>query len=190
MDYFIHIVSSILRLVTSALLVWLFTDALILRLEPKTALKACGFFLLFLGLVIPVFSTLFTSLALLCVFLSFALDSHLWFSTPLLLSLILVFGVSRNFTWLLTAQSMAVFISIFNLAYTTKHRDLIPFGLAFILTTIAFLFTALQPYSRENFVTSQALLHLFAQLAFLYWWWSYVAIRFSISSLGPRLKVT
>lgn len=186
--------------IVSAALTWLFWDALKVGFEEKTFLKALGFGILALVSLNQVFQLIInadafafsgsnlsfwlTSIAYFAIFLSFALDEHFIIKPVIILAILAILFLRGH--WQLTTQTLLVSISVLQLTYTTKHRDLIPFAIGFVLITIAEFFLSMESSGLE---LAALLLYLIAQGALILWWWSYVAIRFSINSLGPRLKV-
>lgn len=170
-----------------AFLCWLFADALLLRAEIKTLLKALGFFLLTLSSFanaldyslssdLSVLSIWTTSVAFYAIFLSLILDSHSKLQLSIILA-ILALPFLRNHE-LLAFQASLIFVSSLQLAYTTKHRDIIPFGIGFLLIAIAQFFLSLEK-SFEGISIASAFLYLFAGGSLLLWFWSYIKIRFS-----------
>lgn len=117
---------------------------------------ASGFVLIFLGFTMDPLSTFKFIAPLPIVFLPFLTGHILFFVLSILTT-----------------------VGIFQLAYATKHQDLIPLGVGFTLISVGEYF-----YHLENIVQLKQLalagsfLYLFASLILLCWGWSYMALRF------------
>jgi len=76
----------------------------------------------------------------------------------------------------LALQTALISAAVMQLAYTTKHKDLIPFGIGFVLITMGEFFKALG----AEFLASGAILDIFASIALFFWLWQYLVIRFGL----------
>lgn len=167
-------------------LFWLHADSLVIRFEIKTFLRSLGFGVLGLAFTLNFLSPLLefgfpqiaiwlTSISFYLIFLSFILDPHSKLQAGLVIGIIALFFLQNHS--LLSLQSALISISVLQLAYTIKHRDLIPFGLGFILITIGEFFQSLG----EEFAASGAILYIFASISLFFWIWQYLVIRFNLS---------
>lgn len=162
----------------------LFGDALLLRFELKTFIKSLGFILLGTSSVINLINHDYTAIsiwmmagALYLIYASLVLDplSKLKYLLPL--PLIFFFFLSGHM--LLFAIGVITTIAVFQLAYTTQHRDFIPFGAGFILLSVGEYLYYLETTAHLNYLSAGgSFLYLFASLVLLAWAWSYLAIRF------------
>lgn len=174
----------------SSALTWLFLDALFMRIEIKTLLKACGFLLLtiafalkiaqpFSDINLSILATALHSIALLLLFAAFVADAHssLQFLTILLI-FILIFLDNHA---MLAAQSFLIALVVLEIAKSTRHNDLIPFGVGFILFAAAELFYSLELRAGfQNISLGGHLLYIFGSIGLFWWLWSYLVIRFNL----------
>lgn len=184
------IAANITAALISSALTWLFLDALFVRIEIKTLLKACGFLLLAIAFVFPIaqlfsainlhtFVTWIHSIALLLLFAAFVFDSHskLQFLTILLI-FILIFLDNHA---MLAAQSFLIALVVLEIAKNTKHNDLIPFGVGFVLFAAAELFYSLELRAGfQNISLGGHFLYIFGSIGLFWWLWSYLVIRFNL----------
>ncbi len=162
----------------------LFGDALLVRFEFKTFLKSLAFFLFGCSLImnwlkfsdsIAIFWLM--PIALCLLFIGYILDplSRLRFILPLPA----VFFPFLKGHILLFVLGLLTTLVIFQLAYTTKHRDLIPVGVGFSLLSIGEYFYHLETIDKlSQLAKAGSFLYLFSALVLLGWVWSYLAIRF------------
>lgn len=74
--------------------------------------------------------------------------------------------------------SLLTTVGIFQLAYTTKHRDLIPLGVGFTLISVGeYLYHLKDIEQLKQLVLAGSFLYFFAALILLGWVWSYMALR-------------
>jgi len=169
-------------------LFWLFFDALRLRFEIKTFLKSVGFILLGIGFggaliqqsaqdIVP-FLLWLKVLGFYLIFTAFAFDSHSKFQIGLIIGIIASFFFHDHAY--LALMSFLITINIFQISYTTKHKDLTPFGAGFLLIFIAEFFRAVESTKTGSLSFASAFLYFFASLALLYWLWQYLVIRFNL----------
>lgn len=161
-----------------------FGDALFVRFDTKTFIKFLGFLLLGGALVLnllndsyPILSFWMMSVGLVLLFIGFIIDplSNLAFTAPLPI----VFFPFLSGHILFFVLSLLVTVGIFQLAYTTKHRDLIPLGVSFTLIAVGEYFYHLQNIEQlKQVALAGSFLYLFASLILLGWVWSYLALRF------------
>ncbi len=80
---------------------------------------------------------------------------------------------------LLFILGLATTMAIFQLAYTTKHRDLIPLGVGFTLLSVGeYLYHLKDIEQLKQLALAGSFLYLFASLILLGWVWSYLSLRF------------
>lgn len=175
-------------------LCFLFVDSLMVRIEMKTVLKALGFCLFGIGSFLIFFdpfvtidlslvSIILISISLYAIFLSFIIDAYSKFQWGIIVAIIALLFLRGHD--LLTLQAGLIALNMFQLAYTTKHRDIIPLCTGFVLITIAEFFYSLETKAGfKGLGTAGAFLYLFAGVALLFWLWSYLKIRFF--NLGKR----
>ncbi len=161
----------------------IFGDALFVRFDFKTFIKFLGFLLLGISLVLNLLN-LFTlvsfwvmSTALVLLFIGFIIDplSNFKFIAPLPI----VFLPFLSGHILLFVLGLATTVAIFQLAYTTSHRDLIPLGVSFTLISVGeYLYHLKDIEQLKQLALAGSFLYLFASLILLGWVWSYLALRF------------
>lgn len=161
----------------------IFGDALFVRFDPKTFIKFLGFLLLGIALVLnllyiyPVLSFWIMSGGLVLLFIGFIIDplSNFKFIAPLPI----VFFPFLSGHILFFVLSLLTVVAIFQLAYTTRHRDLIPLGVSFTLISVGeYLYHLKDIESIKQLAAAGSFLYLFASLILLGWVWSYLALRF------------
>lgn len=162
----------------------IFGDALFARFDLKTFIKFLGFLLLgvvavlnLLNNAFPVFSFWMMSLGFCMLFIGFIIDplSSFKFIAPLPI----VFFPFLSGHILFFVLSLLTTVAIFQLAYTTRHRDLIPLGVSFTLISVGeYLFHLESIEQLKHLAFAGSFLYLFASLILLGWVWSYLAIRF------------
>ena len=190
MTQIIATVSNLMTASVFATSTWLFVDALAIRVEIKSLLKAIGFLLLTCAFVlnlVPTFSAVFQnqltfwvqSLGLWFLFAAFILDSHSKLQFLIVAAIpVLIFLRSHS---LLAAQTFLIAITIMQIAYHTKHKDLIPLITGFFLITIAEFFYSLEEQTMlGNLKTAADFLYIFASIVVFYWLWQYLVIRFNL----------
>ncbi len=162
----------------------LFADALVVRFELKTLVKSLGFFLFGASLLMH-WLKFSDSIAVLWIMpVAFCLLFFGYILDPLsrfrfMLPLPIVFFPFLKGHILLFVLGLLVTVVIFQLAYTTKHRDFIPLGLGFCLLSIGEYFYHLGTIERLKYLSAAgSFLYLFSSLVLLGWVWSYLAIRF------------
>ena len=180
------LIMGLLSLITlsfvSLSLMFLFIDSLFVRFEIKTFFKALGFavfgtyqvmsLLNFMGsLIAPNQVSWIGSVGLYLIFISLIFDPHSKLNLAFILPpiLFILFGGHT----LLALQAFLVSVSTFQLAYTTHHKDLIPFGVGFVLVAIGEFFLSLG----ENFLAASAIIFILASAYLFYWLWQYLVIR-------------
>jgi len=162
----------------------IFGDALFVRFDFKTFIKFLGFFLLGISLVLnlisnsyPIASFWMMSAALILLFIGFIIDplSKFKFIAPIPI----VFFPFLSGHILLFVLGLATTVAIFQLAYTTSHRDLIPLGVSFTLISVGeYLYHLKDIEQLKQLALAGSFLYLFASLILLGWVWSYLALRF------------
>jgi len=162
----------------------LFGDTLLLKFDPKTFIKFLGFLLLGVYFVLnllnnsySVFGFWIMSLGLVLIFIGFILDplSKFKFIAPLPI----VFFPFLSGHILFFVLSLLTTFVIFQLAYTTRHRDLIPLGVSFTLISVGeYLYHLKDIENLKQLAVAGSFLYLFASLVLLGWVWSYLALRF------------
>lgn len=162
----------------------LFADALFLQFEIKTLLKALGFVALSASFLLRFFDhsstqtyVLINTAALYAVLFGMAIDYHskLKFFPILPLAAFFVFGGHM----LLFVEAALIAIVIFQLVYTTKHKDLIPLGAGFVLIAMAeYLYSLETKANLSQLAIAGAFPYLFASVVLILWLWSYVVLRF------------
>lgn len=177
-------VSFLISAITFFGLVILFGDSLLLRFEARTFLKAVGFLLLGIGSLINLFNHSYTQISIwvfifgfFIIFVSLLLDPHSILKIILPSPLILII-FSRDHLFLF-CLGILIAIAIFQLIYTTKHKDFIPLGVGFVLITAGEYLYSLEKMSNlASLAAAGAFLYLLASLVLLAWLWSYLALRF------------
>ena len=175
-----------------AVLGWLFADALAIRIEIKTLFKTIACFMITIALalrVIQIFMPLMPglplwleSLGLWLLFAAFILDSHTKLQFLAIVALVFLFLFREHS--LLAIQASLVAVLVLRLAHVTKHNDLIPFGVGFVLMAVGeFFYTLKKQTMLGNLQTAGDFLYIFASIALFYWLWQYLVIRFN---LKPR----
>ncbi len=161
----------------------LFGDTLLLRFEIRTFIKSLGFLMLAGASFLHLFqiNTLLpfwlSALSLVLIYIAFITDPLSKFK--LLFPLPLIFFPFLTSHLLLFALSVISTISIFQLVYTTQHRDLIPLGVGFTLISAGeYLYHLKTMENLSSLSAAGSFLYLFASLILLIWVWSYLAIRF------------
>ena len=82
---------------------------------------------------------------------------------------------------LLAIQASLVAVLVLRLAHVTKHNDLIPFGVGFVLIATGEFFYALKKQTTlGNLQTAGDFLYIFASIVLFYWLWQYLVIRFNL----------
>lgn len=177
-------ISFLLSATSFFFLAAIFGDALFVRFDFRTFIKFLGFLLLGASFVLnildnsyPVLSFWLMATGLVLIFIGFIMDplSTFKFIAPLPI----VFLPFLTGHILFFVLSILTTVGIFQLAYATKHQDLIPLGVGFTLVSVGEYF-----YHLENIVQLKHLalagsfLYLFASLILLGWGWSYMALRF------------
>lgn len=184
--------SFVLSAVAFFLLSLLFGDTLLLRFDLRTFVKFLGFLLLGISFLFVAFHNSYPSLsfwmsavALVLIFIGFIVDplSRLQFLAPLPI----VFFPFLTGHILLFVLDLMITVGIFQLAYTTRHRDFIPLGVGFTLISIGEYFFHLKDVVLlKELASAGSFLYLFASLILLGWVWSYLAIRFIHVSAGEK----
>lgn len=183
--------------ITFAILTWLFTDALLLKVEIKTTLKAVGTGLLTTALTLNLVSLVsptplpqlifwIQSIGLLLLFIAFILDPHTKLQFLIILALVFLYFFREHS--LLAIQASLVATLVLHLAHVTKHNDLIPFGVGFVLIAVGEFFYSLQKQTAfGNLQTAGDFLYIFASIALFWWLWQYLVIRFNLARKIPKL---
>lgn len=193
------IAANIVGALVSSSLTWLFADALFLRIEIKTTLKFLGFLLLtvafaiqlvglFSDINLPQLIIWIHSIALLLLFAAFNIDSHsrLQFLTILII-FILIFLDNHA---MLSAQSFLIALVVLEIAKNTKHNDLIPFGIGFVLFAAAELFYSVEIRAGfQNISLGGHFLYIFGAIALFLWLWQYLVIRFNLAHKLPKVGI-
>jgi len=173
-----------------ATLTWLFADALAIRIEPKTLFKTLTFALLtiaqalslaqlFSSISLPQIVFWLQSIGLWLLFVAFILDSHSKLQFLAILAIVFLFLFRDHL--LLAIQAALIAITVLQIAHTTKHNDLIPFGVGFVLIACAEFFYFLQRTKNfEEIALAGDFLYVFASIALFYWLWQYLVIRFNL----------
>lgn len=175
-----------------AAITWLYLDALFLRFELKSFLKCLAFALLTTSFALnfassafkinfPIPSFWIQSTALYLMFASYIMDIHSKLQILTLLAIALIFFLKAHA--LLATQSFLVTVVILQLAYYTKHKDLIPLTTGFILMAIGEFFFYLESSKGiQNLSYAANFSYIFSSLVFFYWLWQYLVIRFTKTS--------
>src|SRR3990167_499423 len=185
----INLLSNFTTASVFAALFWLFTDALFLRFEIKIFLKAIAFGLLTTAIILNLLQLLtiantpfifwLQSLGLWLLFASFILDSHSKLQFMAILAILILFFLKNHA--LLAVQASLVAATVLNLAHVTKHNDLIPFGVGFVLIACAEFFYFLERTKNfEGIAQAGTFLYIFASITLFYWLWQYLVIRFNL----------
>lgn len=161
----------------------LFGDALLLRLELRTLIKSLSFLMMTVYFLLNLFhfgiSAIFWLMAVSLTLLSISFIIDPLSKFKFLFPLPILFLPFLKDHLLLFALGLTATLAIFQLAYTTKHRDLIPLGVGFTLMSMGEYLYHLQSYESLNYLSAAgSFLYLFASLVLLTWIWSYLAIRF------------
>lgn len=195
----VQAISKITSSLVFLALFWLHLDALAVRLETKTILRALGWLSLAASLslsLVWIFSNLpfdpsklifwLTSLGFWLLYVSFIFDSHskLQFLAVLAIASLFFFD---NHT-LLAIQAFLIAITILQISYNTKHKDLIPQVTAFILLAIGEFFHSLASSPSSGLFGN--FMYVFAAIIFAYWLWQYLVIRFNLERIKIRVPKT
>lgn len=188
----VQVISKIASSLIFAALFWLHFDALAIRVEVKTVLRALGWILLAgsTGLVVATYFFIdppfnparfifwTTSLGFWLLYVSFILDQHskLQFLAVVAIAALFFFGGHT----LLALQAFLIAITILQISYTTKHKDLIPLVTGFILLAIGEFFHSLAASSSSGLFGD--FMYVFAAIIFAYWLWQYLVIRFNLDA--------
>lgn len=181
--------SLILTATVFGSLTWLFADALTLRIEIKTLMKALACFLFaaasslklippFVPLLQTNYIFLLQNIALWLFLASFIFDQHS--KLQLLIILGIISQIFLRDHALLALQALLVSLAILQIAYHTKHRDLIPLITGFFLIFVAEFFYSFKSAAWGNLKLSGDFLNIFASIVFFYWLWQYLVIRFNL----------
>lgn len=180
----VQLTSKILAGASFFFLATIFGDTLFLRFDLKTFLKSLGFFILsgamFVTMVGDTYQDILfwiMSAAFSMIFVGFVIDplSRFRFLTPLPL---LFFPFLKGHILLFVLASITTG-AIFGLAYTMRHRDLIPLGVGFTLLAAGEYLYHLETIERlRQLGPSGSFLYLFAAVILLGWGWSYLVMRF------------
>ena len=188
-----EILANFLAASVFSAITWLYIDALQIRIEIKSVFRALGFLLLtitfalnLLGIFVQTPSQTFTfwiqSTSLWLMYVSFIIDSHAKLQILSILAIVCLFLLKSHA--LLSLQAFLIAISVLQISYSTKHKDLIPLVTGFFFMTIAELFFYLEKFKGyENLDLAANLMYIFCAIAFFYWLWSYLVIRFNLK--GP-----
>ena len=174
-----------------------FIDTFALKIKVQSVFKAAGFLLLTLAfllnllqffspLVSPQLITWLKSVSLWLIFVAFIFDEH---SKLQLLTIIAIISlIFLRGHALLAVQAFLISITVLQIAYYTKHKDLVPFEVGVVLIAIAEFFYFLDETGRYgNMETSGNFLYIFACTAIFYWIWQYLIIRFNLRRQLPQL---
>lgn len=177
---------------TFAAITWLYLDALLLRFELKSFLKCLAFALLTVTFALNFASSVFNipfpipsfwiqSIALYLMFAAYIMDIHSKLQVLTLLAIALLFFLKAHA--LLAVQSFLVTAVILQLAYYSKHKDLIPLTTGFVLMAIGEFFFYLDiTRGIQNLSYAANFSYIFSSLVFFYWLWQYLVIRFTKTS--------
>lgn len=195
----ISIVSNFAASSIFAAIGWLYIDALLLRFELRSALKCLAFTLLTIAFAqnfaaelfkinSPVPSFWIQSIALYLMFGAFIADTHSRLQILTIFAIALLFFFKNHA--LLAIQALMIALAILQLAYNTKHKDLIPLVTGFILMSTGEFFYYLNNIKGfENISQAGNFLYIFASIALFYWLWSYLAIRFAVKNFNFPKKI-
>ena len=180
-------------------LAWLFFDTLFLRIEAGTLLKGIGFFFLgisqiteitryFSALPLPFVSIGIAALGLYFILVAYLFDAHSKLQFLVVVIIASLFLLKDHV--LLAACAFVISITVLHIAHYTKHKDLIPLGVGFVLIAIGEFFYFLDTTSQFNRITVAGdFLYIFAAVNYAVWLWPYLFIRFkkdrSLSRLEP-----
>jgi len=174
-----------------AAIAWLYIDALSLRFEFKSFLKSGAFSLLTVAFSLTLYQTItkqtptnlqiwLQSIALWLILASYLLDYHSKLQLLTILGIISIFFF-KNYA-LLAIQSLLISISLLQISYSTKHKDLIPLVTGFTLLAISEFFNYLEKVRGiQNFSLAADFVLLFTAITFFYWLWQYLVIRFNLN---------
>lgn len=114
------------------------------------------------------------------IFISFILDSHSKLQFITVIAIVLLFFFKEHA--LLALESLLIAIVVLSIAKVTKHNDLIPFGIAYVLVSVGefFYFLVAKTNFGSGINVAGAFLYIFASVAFTYWLWQYLVIRFNL----------
>lgn len=192
--YLSHIICAL----TFASLFWIFADALTIRIEAKTLLKAAGFALLTIA-SIPIFPNgnmtfpytdltfYLAGIALWLIFISVMFDIHSKLQF-LIISAVIATIFLKNHLLLATLSSLIAFTTL-QIAYSKKHNDLIFFGIGFFIFAIADLFYYLANFPTfTNFQLAGSMLHVIASITLFAWLWQYLVVRYNLKRKARKLS--
>lgn len=194
----VFLIANFVTASTMAATAWLYFDALLIRIEVKSLFRSIAFLILAAAFALNLTPSLFgyqpqpiffwiQSLGLWLMFVSFMLDAHAKLQATAIIAIAsLIFFKSHA---VLAVQTLTIALLVFQIAYSTKHRDLIPLGVSFILIAAGEFFYYLE--SVRGFASIQAagsFLYIFAGVALFYWLWQYLVIRFNLKqpSFPPK----
>ncbi len=161
----------------------LFGDSLLLRFDLKTFLKSLGFLLLTGASIINLFNHQYTQISIwlfvagfLLIFVGFIIDSHSILKLSFPIPLVLLFILRDHLLLFFLGGFIAA--SVFQLVYTTKHRDLIPLGVGFVLIAAGEYLYSLESMSKlAPIADAGSFLYLLSCSVLLLWLWAYLALR-------------
>lgn len=174
---------------TFAIISWFFIDALIFRFEIKNFIKMLGFFMLtisfalkvlaFFNVTSPLLSIWIQSLGLWLLFSALIFDSHSKLQFLTILAILATLFLKSH--QLLATQSLLILIVTAQIAYYTKHKDLIPLLIGFTLMTTAEFFMYLANFAAfTNFFLAGTIIYALAAAALITWIWPYLTIRLGL----------
>jgi len=161
----------------------LFADSLLLRFDLKTFLKALGFAMLsaaaFFNFLshgyIPITLWVYV-ISFLFILFGFVFDPNSKLQLMAPLGAVAIFLLPGHLRLVILCVGIAG--SIFQLIHSTKHQDLIPLGISFVLIAIGeYFYYVGQMDSMHTLAPAGAFLYIFASILLLFWLWSYVALR-------------
>src|SRR3989338_2411906 len=174
-----------------AAIAWLYIYALSLRFEFKSFLKSGAFSLLTVAFSLTLYQTItkqtptnlqiwLQSIALWLILASYLLDYHSKLQLLTILGIISIFFF-KNYA-LLAIQSLLISISLLQISYSTKHKDLIPLVTGFTLLAISEFFNYLEKVRGiQNFSLAADFVLLFTAITFFYWLLQCLVIRFNLN---------
>lgn len=176
-------ISFLLSATSFFFLAAIFGDALFVQFDFRAFIKFLGFLLLGVSLVLnilnnsyPVLSSWMMAVGFVLIFVGFITDplSTFKFIAPLPI----VFFPFLTGHILFFVLSLLTTVGIFQLAYATKHQDLIPLGVGFTLISVGeYLYHFKDIEQLKQLALAGSFLYLFASLVLIGWGWSYLALR-------------
>ena len=197
-NQFIFIISNALNILVFGTIAGFFIDTFALKIKVQSLFKTAGFLLLTIAFTLNLFQFIFPftspqsiiwlkSIGLWLIFAAFIFDEHSKLQFLTVIAIVFLMFIRGH--ELLALQAFLISITVLQIAYFTKHKDLVPFEVGIVLVTIAEFFYFLDETGAYGITrTSGDFLYIFASIAFFYWLWQYLVIRFNLRLKSSELR--